>query len=685
MSNKQKRRLEGLLFIGNGVLIPICNHLSQFTSSNNHVPIAEINSTPLLAKIEKVFKVRNTQPSKFKNFACITTSTNKERLKYQTMRGLMALAISLIWIVQGRAQSAEQQTGADMIVFNAKITTGSLTKPQASALAVKRGKIYAVGTNREILNLKGNDTKVIDASGKRLIPGINDAHIHILNDRSYNYNVRWEGVPTLRRALEMLSEQAKRTPEGQWVKVIGGWSPYQFKENRLPTIEEIRKAVPNRPAIVQYAYNRAYLNDMAMKAFGVGTSKFPALPGTVFEKDKKGNYTGIVEGYTFTFISLESMVPQPSYEEQLSSITNVINSLNRFGVTTALDGAALIGHPNGHTPIKQLVKENRLNVRMPFIDLQFGDASSGSLVDAEINAVTKKSPVSPGENLHQTMAHGHEYEGAGELLRMELHDHENFDRPAVIINKDSMRRYIREDITKLVEQGIPFRMHISYDENITPFLDELEEINKKTPFDGLRWSIEHAETISLENAARVKRLGGGIALDTKLAMHGEAFVKTYGAEKASQTPRLRELYHSGVPLTMTTDAFRVASFNPWIGISWMTTGKSISGMEVLAKNNRLTREEALKLFTVAPTWFEDNEREMGKIIPGNLADFVILNKDYFTIPDDEIKTISSSLTVVNGRVVFGADEFKNLSPKLPETLPLWSPFRYYGGFYNNKD
>ncbi|AZA85475.1 amidohydrolase [Chryseobacterium shandongense] len=600
------------------------------------------------------------------------------------MKRTLILAIMVITYVQNKAQSNELLIGADLIVFNAKITTGSLSKPQASAVAVKRGRIYALGTDSEILKFKDNATKLIDAGGKRMIPGINDAHIHILNDRSYNYNVRWEGVPTLKRALAMLSEQAKRTPEGQWVKVIGGWSPYQFKEKRLPTIEEIRKAVPNRPAIVQYAYNRAFLNEMAMKAFGVGTNRFPALPGTVFEKDQKGNYTGVVDGYTFTFISLEAMVPQPSNDEQLSSITNVINSLNRFGVTSAVDGASLVGHPHGHTQIQQLAKENRLNVRMPFIDLQYGDSTNESLVDAEIKAVTMTAPISPGENMHPTMAHGHEYEGAGELLRVELHDHENFDRPAVIIDKEIMRRYIREDITKLVEKGIPFRMHISYDENITPFLDELEEINRKMPFDGLRWSIEHAETISLENAARVKKLGGGIALDTKMAMHGDAFIKTYGAEKASQTPRLRELYDSGVPLTMTTDAFRVASFNPWIGISWMITGKSVSGSEVLAKNNRLTREEALKLFTVAPTWFEDQEREMGKIIPGYLADFVLLNKDFFTIPDDEIKTISSVLTVVDGRVVFGADDFSDLSPKLPETLPTWSPFKYYGGFYNEK-
>lgn len=483
----------------------------------------------------------------------------------------------------------------------------------------------------------------------------------------------------------MLSEQAKRTPEGQWVKVIGGWSPYQFEENRLPTIEEIKKAVPNRPVIVQYAYNRAYLNELAMEAFGVGTNKFPDSPDTIFEKDKNGKYTGVMHSYTFTFAALELMVPQPSEEEQVSSIINAINDMNRFGVTTAVDAASIYGHPHGHLPIQQLAKENRLNVRMPFIDLQFGDTSSPSLVDAQINAVTKKSPISPGENLHPHMAHGHVYEGTGEILRLEIHDHENFDRPAVIIDKELMHRYIKEDITKLIEKGIPFRLHISYNENITSFLDALEEINNKTPLDGLRWSIEHAETITPENIARVKKLGGGIALDMKMAMHGDGFIKTHGLEKALQTPRLRQLVDSGIPLAITTDAFRASSYNPWIGISWMITGKSVSGSEILAKNNRLTREEALKLVTVGPTWFENQESEMGKIIPGNLADFALLNKDFFTIPEDEIKTISSVLTVLDGRIVFGEEEYSKLSPKLPETLPTWSPVKYFGGYYNTKN
>jgi predicted amidohydrolase YtcJ len=600
------------------------------------------------------------------------------------VKSLPALMLALMLSCVASTHAAEVSAGADLIVYNARIHTGSKSQPEASAVAVKGGRIYSVGRDADILGLKDDKTQLIDAGQKRLIPGINDAHTHILNERGYNLVVRWDGVPTLKRALAMLSEQAKRTPEGQWVKVIGGWSPFQFKENRFPTMDELRKAVPNRPLIVQYAYNRAFLNDLAMEAFGIGTEKFPTPPGTEFEKDAKGNYTGVVHGYTFTFIPLEFMVPQPSFEEQVSSIANAIHDVNRFGVTSILDAAPLIGYPAGHAPVQALIKENRLNVRFPFIDLQFGDESSASLVDAQINAVTRRAPISAGQNLHPTMAHGHEYEGAGELLRMEVHDHENFDRPAYVIDPDLMRGKMEEDIAKLVQHGIPFRMHVSYNENISPFLDAVESVNRKTPLDGLRWSIEHAETISPENIARVKKLGGGIALDTKMASHGDGFVKTYGVEKAWYTPRLRELVDSGIPLAMTTDAFRASTFNPWVGISWMTTGKSVSGSQILADDNRLTRTEALALFTVGPAWFVQQENEMGKIAPGHLADFALLDKDYFTVPDDQIKTITSVLTIVDGRVVFGVGQYSDLTPKLPPTLPEWSPVKHFGGHYQAK-
>jgi predicted amidohydrolase YtcJ len=280
------------------------------------------------------------------------------------------------------------------------------------------------------------------------------------------------------------------------------------------------------------------------------------------------------------------------------------------------------------------------------------------------------------------LTHGHVYRGAGEVLQVEVHDHENFDRPAVVIEPARMRELVERDVAKLVQRRIPFREHITYDENITPFLDALGKLNEKTPLAGLRWSLEHAETISPANIARVKAMGGGIALDTKMALHGDAFIKTHGRDKALQTPRLRELVDSGIPLAMTTDAFRAASFNPWVGISWMVTGQSVSGTEVLARDNRLTRAEALGLFTRTAAWFMNAESELGMIAPGYLADFVLLDRDYFTVPESQIKSVVSILTVMDGRVVYGAQDYQPLSPALPEILPAWSPIRHFGGYHH---
>lgn len=579
---------------------------------------------------------------------------------------------------QGR--STQLPPGADSIIINAKIFTNNRGQAEASALAVKNGRIYSVGSDAEILDLKNSETQVIDAHGRTLVPGIIDAHTHVLNESGFNYIVRWDGVPTLRIALAMLREQAERTPEGQWVKTIGGWSPYQFEENRFPTMDELRAAVPNHSLIVQYAYNRAFLNEKAMEELGVGTENFPAMPGTEFEKDGQGNYTGVVHGYTFTFVAVETMVPQLSFDEEVSSLVQTVHALNRFGITSAVDAGSR-GYPGPQATVDVLARNNRLNVRMPFVDMQFGDGTPMNMVDAQIEAITRTAPISPGQNLHPTLDHGHAYRGAGELLQLEVHDHENFDRPAVIIDPGQMRRHVKENVVKLVQRRIPFRMHISYNENITPFLDALEEMNEETPLDGLRWSIEHAETITPKNIARVENLGGGIALDSKMALHGDGFIKTHGREKALETPRLRQLVDSGIPLAMTTDAFRAATFNPWVGVSWMVSGKSVSGSNVLSQGNRLSRVEALKLFTSGPTWFMNTESEMGKIAPGNLADFVLLDRDYFTVPEEQIKDISAVLTVMDGRVVFGAQEYSPLAPPLPDILPAWSPVKHFGGYY----
>lgn len=600
------------------------------------------------------------------------------------IRKILIAFVTISSFSAAQAQTTKDEAGADLIVFNAQIFTGNRAQPEASALAVTKGRIYSVGSDADILGLKNSKTKLIDAGSRRLIPGIIDAHTHVLNDSGYNYNVRWDGVPTLSRALTMLSEQAARTPDGQWVKVIGGWSPYQFEENRFPTPDELQRAVPDRPLIVQYAYNRAFLNKSAIEVLGVGTDRFPKLPDTEFEKDSRGQYTGVVYGNTWTFVALETMVPQLKFDEEVSSLIYSIHGLNRFGITSIIDAGSRWGYPKPQAMVDVLARDNRLNVRMPFVVLELGDGSPINMVDAQLDAITKIAPISPGQNLHPALAHGHVYQGAGEVLQAEVHDHENFDRPAIIIQPEKMHRLVEEDVKKLVQRRIPFREHISYNENITPFLDALEKLNEAIPLDGLKWSLEHAETISPENIGRVKKLGGGIALDAKMALHGDAFIQSHGREVALQTPRLRKLVDSGIPLAMSTDAFRAATFNPWIGISWMVSGKSVSGSEVLAKDNRLSRAEALKLFTSGGAWFMDTESEMGLIAPGNLADFAVLDRDYFEVPEDQIKSISSVLTVMDGKVVFGAQDYSALSPELPAILPAWSPVKYFGGYFGEK-
>jgi predicted amidohydrolase YtcJ len=316
------------------------------------------------------------------------------------IRKVITSLVTIASFSAAQAQSIQESPGADLIVFNAKISTGNRAQPEATALAVKNGRIYSVGADAAILGLKNATTRLIDAHSRRLVPGIIDAHIHVLNDLAYNYNVRWDGVPTLWQALSMLREQAGRTPEGQWVKVIGGWSPYQFKENRFPTLDELRKAVPNRPLIVQYAYNQAFLNKQAMEALGVGTDRFPNLPDVEFEKDSRGNLTGVVHGYTWLFLALETMVPQPGFDEQVSSVVSSVHGLNRFGVTTVIDNGGRWAYPEGQKVVSVLARDSRLNLRMPFVDLQLGAGGPVNMVDLELEAITKTAPISPGQNLY---------------------------------------------------------------------------------------------------------------------------------------------------------------------------------------------------------------------------------------------------------------------------------------------
>ncbi len=235
----------------------------------------------------------------------------------------------------------------------------------------------------------------------------------------------------------------------------------------------------------------------------------------------------------------------------------------------------------------------------------------------------------------------------------------------------------------LAEHRWPFRLHATYDESITRFLNVFEEINREIPLRNLRWFFDHAETISDRNIERVRALGGGIAIQNRMAWQGEHFLKRYGTEAAKRTPPFVRMLAMGVPVGAGTDATRVSSYNPWISLYWLVTGKTVGNTQLYAASNRLDRLEALRLYTLGSAWFSGEEDKKGSIETGKLADLSVLSEDYFAIPEERIKHIESVLTTVGGKVVYGSGEFADLAPPLPPASPDWSPVTIYKGYHRS--
>lgn len=241
-----------------------------------------------------------------------------------------------------------------------------------------------------------------------------------------------------------------------------------------------------------------------------------------------------------------------------------------------------------------------------------------------------------------------------------------------------------------MRNGWPFRLHATYDQSIGRFLDVFEEIDRteraagRRGFAGIRWFIDHAETVTPRNLDRIRALGGGIAVQNRLAFAGEEFVERYGAAAAAAAPPIREMLRRGIPVGGGTDGTRVSGYNPWLSLHWLVTGKTLGGLQMASPANRLTREEALRLWTVGSAWFSGEEAIKGRIAPGQLADFAVLSEDYMTIPEDRIRNLESVLTVVGGDAVFGTGAFAPLSPSLPAVSPAWSPVAHFGGYWTGR-
>src|SRR6266545_5651700 len=415
----------------------------------------------------------------------------------------------------------------DIVLLNAKVTTLDRTNPEGEAVAIRDGKIAGVGSARDIAAMAGPKTQTIDAGGCRVIPGLNDSHTHLIRGGlNYNMELRWDGVLSLADGLRMLKEQAQRTPAPQWVRVVGGWTEFQFAERRMPTLDEINAVSPDTPVFVLHLYDRALLNGAALRAVGY-TKDTPSPPGGEIQRDRHGNPTGLLIARPNASILYATLAKGPKLppEWQMNSTRQFMRELNRLGVTSAIDaGGGFQNYPDDYQVIEELHRRGEVTVRVAYN--LFTQRPRQELDDfAKWVQMTR-----PGEG-----SDFYRMNGAGEMLVFSAADFEDFLEPRPDLPA-ALEQELAQVVRLLAEHRWPFRLHATYDESISRFLDVFEAVNRDVPFAGLRWFFDHAETVTERNLERVKALGGGIAVQHRMAYQGEYFIDRYGAAAARQTP-----------------------------------------------------------------------------------------------------------------------------------------------------
>ncbi len=561
--------------------------------------------------------------------------------------------------------------GKDLIIINARITTLDRSLPVAEAVAIRDGRFLAVGAEDEV-RAAAPEAQVIDAKGRRLIPGLIDSHTHMIRGGlNYNMELRWDGVPSLSEAMAMLKRQVDRTPAPQWVRVIGGFTELQFAEKRLPTLEELNAVAPDTPVFILHLYDRALLNAAALRVVGY-TKNTPNPPGGEIMRDANGNPTGLLLAQPNATILYSTLAKGPKLDPdyQINSSRHYMRELNSLGITSVIDaGGGFQNYPDDYAIIEKLHADGQLTVRISYN--LFTQKPKEELSDFASWA----KQISPGQG-DDTYRHN----GAGEMLVYSAADFEDFrfDRPEL---PPGMETELEPVIRLLAENRWPWRLHASYDETISRALDVFEKVNRDVPLQGINWFFDHAETVSARSIDRIAALGGGIAVQHRMAYQGEYFIERYGAKAAENSPPIRRMLEAGIPVGAGTDATRVASYNPWVSLSWLVTSQTVGGTRLYPPANRLDRETALRLWTEANTWFSSEQGKKGQIKVGQLADLALLSADYFTVPEADIVHLHAVLTVLGGKVVHGEGDYGPLAPALPAPMPDWSPVATFGGYY----
>ncbi|MGE3772562.1 MAG: amidohydrolase [Gammaproteobacteria bacterium] len=575
-----------------------------------------------------------------------------------------AAALGLAAAVGRDPRGAEARP--ELILRNGRFSTLDPQRPEPAAVAVANGRFVAVGDEGEMMAQADAATRVLDLGGRRVVPGLIDSHLHLIRGGlSYNLELRWDGLRSLADAMALLKRQVAVTPPPQWVRVVGGFTEHQFAEQRLPTLDELNRIAPDTPVFILHLYDRALLNRAALRVVGY-TKDTPDPPGGRIERDGGGNPTGLLLAKPNALILYATLARGPALpvEYQRNSTLHFMRELNRLGVTSVIDaGGGFQRYPEDYAVIRELHAAGELTVRIAYN--LFTQKKGEELADfARWSAELEPHR---GDALFR-------HNGAGEMLVFSAADFEDFREPAPALPA-AMKPELEAVVRLLAERRWPWRLHATYDETISQALDAFEAVQREVPFTGLHWFFDHCETLGERNLERIAALGGGIAIQHRMMFQGEYFAARYGREALAHTPPLRRMLEAGVPLGAGTDATRVASYNPWVSFAWLVTGRTLGGLQMYPATNLLSREEALRLWTVGNTWFSSEVGRKGRIAVGEYADLAVLDRDVLEVAEDELMDTVSVLTLLGGRVVHGGGEFRALAPALPAAMPDWSPVR----------
>ena len=548
------------------------------------------------------------------------------------MRALAsALAcLSLVVATSGHAQRA------GTVLFNGKIVTADERGSVHQALAIRDGRIVALGKSAAVKKLAGPDTRVIDLGGRTVIPGLIDSHMHSIRAAlSFSTEVHWFGLGSIDEAVARVRDAARSAKPGAWLVVAGGWTDEQFCERRRPTQAELVAAAPDNPVYVQWMYGWAMLTPLAHKALGIGAES--DLPGGgKFERDAAGQPTGAIVG---GIVPLFDKLPRPDYAQKVEGTKKFFRELNRVGLTGVIDPGGFNMSPDEYAPLLQVWRERSLTVRMVY---SYFSQKRGRELE-EFKELTQLLPMGFGDDMLK-------FNGIGERVTFGMY---NNDKPT-----DADKEQFYQAARWAAERGMTLTQHWHGDASAHHLLEVFERVNREFPIARLRWSIAHLNNASEATLARMQALGVGWAVQGAMYFDGERERQAKGEAELKRMPPLRTALKVGTRIGAGTDAHRVANYNPFVALRWMLDGKSAGGVALRGPEETPDRLQALRMYTQGSAWLAHDESRRGALGVGKLADLAVLDRDYMTVPLPEMATLHSLLTMIGGRVVYAASPYQ---------------------------